>query len=156
MRDPRAGFSLIEVVIVLTIIAVVATFVIPDLSSTSDTKAVKGAANTVATQLAVARTAAIARDRCSTVHLNSSGYLWVTTQSCGGSPIDTLTSQRISTEFGVTATACSGSSCSPGSSLDYTYDPRGIPYTQTPATYVVTRNSAADTVNVAQFGRVTR
>ena len=79
-----------------------------------------------------------------------------TTGTCGGSPIDTLTRKQISTEYGITATACSGSSCSPGSSLDYVYDPRGIPYTQSPATYVVTRNAAADTVNVGQFGRVTR
>jgi prepilin-type N-terminal cleavage/methylation domain-containing protein len=152
----REGFSLIELVIALTIIAVVAMFVVPGLTTNSDAQAVKGAANTVVSQLAVARAAAIARDRCATVHLNGLGSLWVTTQTCGGSPIDTLTRQQIAIEFGVAATACSGSSCAPGSSLDYTYDPRGIPYTQSPAIFVLTRNSAADTVTVGQFGRVTR
>lgn len=156
MVRSRHGFSLIEVVIVLALIAIITTIAVPALSTSSDAKKVKGAGNSVASQLAIARTAAIARDRCATVHLNSSGKLWVTTQTCGGTPIDTLTSRSLVTAYGVTTTACSGSSCSPGSSLDYTFDPRGIPYTQSPATYVLTRNTAADTVNVGQFGRVSR
>lgn len=156
MVRSRAGFSLIEVVIVLVLIAVIATIAVPALSTSSDKKTVKGAANSIASQLAVARTAAIARDRCATVHLNSSGFLWVTTETCGGTPIDTLTSRSLVTAYHVTPTACSGSSCTPGSSLDYTFDPRGIPYGMTAATYVLTRNAAADTIFVGQFGRVTR
>ncbi|HET7023896.1 MAG TPA: GspH/FimT family pseudopilin [Gemmatimonadales bacterium] len=156
MQRSRAGFSLIEVVIVLALIAIIASIAVPALSTSSDKKSVKGASNAVASQLAVARTAAIARDRCATVHLSSTGLLWVTTQACGGTPLDTLTSRSLVTAFKVTATACSGSSCTPGSSLDYTFDPRGIPYATSAATYVLTRNAAADTIFVGQFGRVTR
>ena len=156
MVRPRDGFSLIEVVIALAIVAIVTLIAIPSLSSSSDTKSVKGAANSIAAQLAVARTAAIARDRCATVHLNSSGNLWVTTQTCGGTPIDTLTRRSLVVAYGVTATACSGSSCTPGASLDYVFDPRGIPYGGSAATFILRRNAAADTVNVGQFGMVTR
>lgn len=154
MARTRGGFSLVEVVIALVIIGIVAVFALPSLGSSSDKKSLKGAANAVTAQLAVARSAAIARDRCASVHLNGSGDLWVTTQICGGTPIDTLTRRNLVTAFKVTTTACSGSGCSPGSSLDYAFDPRGIPYTQSPATYILTRNGAADTVAVGQFGRV--
>lgn len=156
MRDSRAGFSLIEVVMVLVLIAIMTAIAIPSLSGSSDAKSVKGAANSVAAELAVARSAAIARDRCATVHLDASANLWVTTQNCGGTPIDTLTRRNLTTAYKVTATACSGSSCSPGSSLDYIFDPRGIPYTTSPSTWIVTRNLSADTVSVGQFGRVSR
>ena len=154
MAETRSGFSLVEVVIALVIVGIVAIFALPSLGTNSDKKSIKGAANSVTAELAVARSAAIARDRCATVHLNSSGDLWVTTQTCGGSPIDTLTRRNLVTAFNVTSTACSGSGCSPGNSLDYAFDPRGIPYTQSPATYILSRNGVADTVTVGQFGRV--
>lgn len=137
----------------IVILAIVAAYAVPALSSGSDAKSARGAANVIEAMLATARTAAITRGRCATVHLNAN-KVWVTTGTCGGSPMDTITSQNLATSFGVLAEACSGSSCYPGDSLDYALDPRGIPYWGTSATWVVVRNDAADTVQVGQFGLI--
>ncbi|MGH7591051.1 MAG: prepilin-type N-terminal cleavage/methylation domain-containing protein, partial [Gemmatimonadales bacterium] len=149
----QAGFSLVEVVIVILIIGIVTAYAVPALSTSSDAKAARGAANVVEAMLATARTAAITRGRCATVHLGGS-RVWITTESCGGTPIDTVTSQDLASAFGVAVRACSGSYCDPADSLDYVLDPRGIPYWGTAATWVAFRNAAYDTVQVGQFGLV--
>lgn len=150
---PRSGFSLVEVIIVLMIIAVVAAYAVPALSTSSDVKSARGAANMVEAMLATARTAAITRGRCATVHLVS-GKVWITTESCGGPPIDTVTAQDLAGTYGVSIQACSGSYCDPGDSFEYVLDPRGIPYWGTAATWVAFRNAASDTVQVGPFGLV--
>lgn len=152
-RAPQRGFSLVEVIIVIAIIAIVAAYAVPALSTSSDAKSARGAADVVEAMLATARTAAIVRGRCATVHLGA-GKVWITTESCGGAPIDTVTTQDVAHAYGVSVQACSGSYCDPGDSLDYTLDPRGIPYWGTTATWVAIRNAASDTVQVGQFGLV--
>ncbi|MFI5234297.1 MAG: Tfp pilus assembly protein FimT/FimU [Gemmatimonadales bacterium] len=152
----RDGFTLVETMLVVVIIGIITIFALPSLNRGSDSKSVKGGMNSIIAELSVAKTAAITRGRCATVHLNSSGSLWVTTALCGGSPIDTLTTRNLSTAYGVTTTACTGSSCTLGTALDYAFDPRGIPYAGNGATYVITKGAAADTVTVGTFGRFTR
>ncbi|MGH7532500.1 MAG: prepilin-type N-terminal cleavage/methylation domain-containing protein, partial [Gemmatimonadales bacterium] len=149
----RSGFSLVEVIIVVAIIAIVAAYAMPALATGSDAKSARGSANVVEAMLATARTAAITRGRCATVHLGAS-KVWITTESCGGAPIDTVTAQDLAGAFGVSVQACSGSYCDPGDSLDYVLDPRGIPYWGTAATWITFRNAASDTVQVGQFGLV--
>ncbi|HSC58190.1 MAG TPA: prepilin-type N-terminal cleavage/methylation domain-containing protein [Gemmatimonadales bacterium] len=152
-RSALRGFSLVEVVIVIAIIAIVTAYAVPALSTSSDAKAARGAANVLESMLSTARAAAITRGRCATMHLNANA-VWITTETCGGTPIDTVTMQDLARAFGVTVQACSGSYCSPGDALDYVLDPRGIPYWGTAATWVAFRNDATDTVQVGQFGLV--
>lgn len=151
----RAGYSLVETVIVLAIFAIVAAYVVPSLSTGTDGKSARGAANVIMTQLSTARTAAIMRGRCATVHLDANS-VWTTTAACGGTPMDTLARQDLAGAFGVIAQGCTGSYCDPGGAVDFIFDPRGVPYWGLPATYVVARNAAADTVRVGQMGVVSR
>jgi prepilin-type N-terminal cleavage/methylation domain-containing protein len=149
----RGGFSLVETVLVLVILAVVAAYVVPSLGASTDTKSVRGAANVINAQLSSARTVAIMRGRCATVHL-AGNVIWTTTATCGAAPIDTVTRQNLATAFGVVAQGCAGTYCDPGNSVDYVFDPRGIPYSGQPGTWVVSRNAAADTVEVGLMGVV--
>lgn len=137
----------------ILIIGVVTAYAVPALSTGSDAKSARGAANVLQTMLSTARTVAITRARCATVHL-ASNRVWITTETCGGTPIDTVTTQDLGRAFGVTAQACAGAYCDPGDALDYSLDPRGIPYSGAAATWVVLRNAAADTLQVGQFGLV--
>ena len=140
---------------VLVIFAIVAAYVVPSLSSSTDTKSARDAANVIMTHLSTARTAAIMRGRCATVHLDAN-RVWTTTATCGGAPIDTISRQDLASAFGVVAQGCSGSYCDPATTLDFTFDPRGVPYWGLPATYVVAKNAAADTVQVGQMGVISQ
>lgn len=137
----------------ILILGIVTAYAVPDLARGSDQKSVRGAANVLQTLLSTARTVAITRGRCATVHL-SSNKTWVTSETCGGSPIDTITTEDLARAYGVTAQACAGAYCDPADALDYALDPRGIPYSGQSATWVVFRNAAADTLQVGQFGLV--
>lgn len=137
----------------ILIIGIVTAYAVPALATGSDAKSVRGAANVLQTMLSTARTVAITRARCATVHL-SANRVWITSETCGGTPIDTITTEDLGKAFGVTAQACAGAYCDPGDALDYALDPRGIPYSGSAATWVVLRNAAADTLQVGQFGLV--
>lgn len=151
----RAGFSLVETVIILVILGLVAAYAVPALSTGTDAKAVKGGANVIAAQLANARTTAILRSRCATVHL-ATNMVWTTTETCGGTPIDTVTRRSLATAYGVVAQGCAGTYCDPGNAVDYQFDPRGIPYSGQPGTWVVSRNAATDTVEVGLMGVISQ
>ena len=139
----------------LTIFAVIIAYAVPALSPSSDQSAVRGAANTVEATLSMARVTAISRGQCATVHL-AGNVLWITTSTCGGSTVDTVTMRNLASAYGVLAQACGGNACDVGDALDYEFDPSGVPYWAGSATYVVLRNAAADTVQVGQLGLISR
>ncbi|MFI5234303.1 MAG: Tfp pilus assembly protein FimT/FimU [Gemmatimonadales bacterium] len=154
-RREIVGFSLVETVIVLALVAVIFAYAVPALSPSSDLSAVQGAARMVEATLSTARVAAISRGRCATAHLSAS-ILWVTTSTCGGSTVDTVTMRDLASAYGVLAQACGGTDCDVGDALDYEFDPSGVPYWAGSAIYVVLRNAAADTVQVGQLGLISR
>lgn len=83
--DARAGFTLVEVLIVVTIVAILATVIVPTLSSTSGAVALEAMARTLAADIRVARQSAVQYNGSFAVTLNSTDNSYQISQVSSGS-----------------------------------------------------------------------
>lgn len=146
----RAGFTFIEILIVMIIIGVVAAIGIPRVRGAVQSQNVRSARAAVATMVAKARAAAVERGCRSSVQLRSTGQAWVTscrkTQIGGGATLDTLGGvDQVAARFSVTMTPSRDS---------IRFDPRGlnVDYTQTIVRF--SSGSSSDSVVINQLGKV--
>ena len=87
----RNGFSLVELLIVISIIGVMAAFAFPKMQQQIIHEGVRGARREVATQLMRARAAAAQRACRATVHMDAStARVWVTACKMAGTGLDTV------------------------------------------------------------------
>jgi Tfp pilus assembly protein FimT len=136
----RRGYSLMQMLVVLTIIALLCGISIPRLSSARDASAVRGAATQVVTALALARSAAVLRaSRVAVVIDPAAATLRVLADA------ETLHVRALRPEFGVTLEATRDS---------VAYGPTGRGYGAANSSIILRRGSAADTVFVSRLGRV--
>lgn len=135
----RSGFSLLEQLVVLVVMAILLTFAGPRTASALDRVAVRNARMQLVSALGSARGSALARGERVTVALDDSiGLVRVLS---GG---DTLLVRSLRTELGV-ALASSRDSV--------TYGASGRGYGAANSTIVLSRGTAAETVFVARLGR---
>lgn len=149
MTSRRAGFTLIELMIVVVIMGAVTLIAFPRIQSTYQASALRGARNRLVTVYAAARAAAVQTNRPVRVHI-SGNSVWVTASprlTVGGSgTADTIGSvQSMYDVFGVTVASTVDS---------LMLDPRGLGLNG--ATLVMTNAHGADTVQITGFGRVVR
>jgi Tfp pilus assembly protein FimT len=138
----RRGYSSVQMLVVLAIIAVLCVISIPRLSDARDRSAVRGAATQVVTAFALARSAAVLRaSRVAVVIDPELATLRVLAES------ETLHVRALRPEFGVTLTATRDS---------VAYGPTGRGYGAANSSIILRRGSAADTVLVSRLGRVRR
>jgi Tfp pilus assembly protein FimT len=136
----RRGYSLIQMLVVLAIVAILCGISIPRLGSARDQSAVRGAATQVATTFALARSAAVLRaSRVAVVIDPASVTLRVLADA------ETLHVRALRPEFGVTLEATRDS---------VAYGPTGRGYGAANSSIILRRGSAADTVFVSRLGRV--
>jgi Tfp pilus assembly protein FimT len=138
----RRGYSLVQMVVVLALIAVLCGVSIPRLSDARDRSAVRGAATQVVTVFAVARSAAVLRaSRVAVVIDPGAATLRVLAEA------ETLHVRALRPEFGVTLEASRDS---------VAYGPTGRGYGAANSSIILRRGSAVDTVFVSRLGRVRR
>jgi Tfp pilus assembly protein FimT len=136
----RRGYSLVQMLVVLAIIAVLCGISIRRLSDARDGSAVRGAATQVATAFALARSAAVLRaSRVAVVIDPNAATLRVLAEA------ETLHVRALHSEFGVTLEATRDS---------VAYGPTGRGYGAANSSIILRRGSAADTVFVSRLGRV--
>jgi prepilin-type N-terminal cleavage/methylation domain-containing protein len=141
-----AGFSLIELLIVVVIIGLVMLFTFPRAGKILDHTNVKGARTAIVNKLNAARTMARTSNRVAVLRLTSNS-LWLELERMNGAATDTIPGGvGLNTTYGVTITG-------PNS---VKFDPRGMWLSGTPETYVVTKNGFSDSVVVNGYGRITR
>lgn len=92
MRWYRAGFTLPEVLITMTIMAVTTGMAVPHIHKTLEREAVRGAKVTLATHIARARGVAASRGCHGVMHVfdGSDSRVWVTSCSLTGAGVDTV------------------------------------------------------------------
>lgn len=120
MRRYRAGFTLPEVLITMTIMTATMGMAILPMQRTLEREAVRGAKLTLATHIARARGVAASRGCRGVMHVveGSDSRVWITSCSLNGAGVDTIgTVDGLSDRYGVSITA----------SLDsITFSPTGL------------------------------
>lgn len=140
----RSGFTVIELVLVLTIAAVCTAIVAPSFQPAIDGAKLRSAKTELASYLTVARASAIRRNAPSQVLISGSSVS--STVSVNGTQTTFRRATDLSLSFGVTFSG------SPPASI--TFDPRGFLTGSSTAKYVLVRGSSKDSVCVTSRGIV--
>ena len=143
----QAGFTVVELLMVVVLIGLVAAIGIPRLRDNMQKQNVRSARSAATTLVAKARAAAVQRG-CATTLQVVSGRVWV--ESCrttGATTTDTLGGiENLAARFNVTVTP---------SQPSLVFTPRGITQGGT-MTIRFTSSSASDSILVNQVGKVVR
>lgn len=149
MAAPRKGFTLIETLLVVTILGMVVLIGFPRMSAAMTSTSVRGARTTLINLLARARTAATQGNRIALVKIEGdNAFVLMRPRSLpGAGDADTLGAvARLGDSYGVTVTATIDS---------VRFDPRGFAAGFGMGTaFVISRNGTADTIWVDGLGRV--
>lgn len=141
-QGPRAAFTLLELLVVVTIIGVITGIAIPRTRYLIDSVAVRGASDDAAAMLELARHTAMARGNRISVDIDSAPARL--TMRAGN---DTLRKRDEKAIHGVRYAA---------TRTPIVYSQLGMGFGVSNLTLVVTRGIAAETVTVSRLGRVRR
>ena len=136
----KRGFNIIELVIVLSVIAILCAIALPRAAGYIDAMEVRGAVTEIDALFSFARHVAIARAVQSTLDIDPArGVIAVRVGA------DTLMKRELETAHGVTLETTRAS---------ITYSQTGMGYGAANLTLIVSRKLAADTIFVSRLGRV--
>ncbi len=145
--DNQSGFTLIEMIITVTVIASLTAMAFPQARETLIKESVRGARRTIVTELARARGAAANRGCRSVFHVvgGANARTWVTSCPLTGAGVDTVGAvQYLADRFNVTL-ATNGDSI--------VFSPNGIGAAPSWTAVAVRRNEAADSLSISPIGR---
>ena len=137
---PRAGTTLLELLVVCTLVALLAAVAAPATRAVVDAVQLRGAMSELAAACAAARQLAILRGQPVTVRVDDArGTVVVAT------PADTVVHRDVGALFGVRLAATRDA---------IVFAPTGLGYGAANLSVVVTRGRLADTLFVSRLGRV--
>lgn len=141
----RQGFSLIELLIVIVLIGVIASFGYPSVRRGLEANRVNGARVAITTMNAKARALAVQRSRTVSLVLDGNTVLLVTKHPVTGA-LDTVDRRDLFTAHGVTVASTRD---------NLQYDARGLGLQNSSTTITVTRPGGyADTVVITSLGGI--
>jgi len=147
MKKSDAGVTLVEMVIVLTLIGIITAISLPKLANSTDVLAIRSARQEVASYISQARALAIQSGRVARFVRNGNSIQLTVTNISGGTSL--IASQNLGSGNGVTLAA------SPSDTI--AFDPRGVLQsgvsTSSPKIRV-SRNGVQDSVCVVGWGKV--
>ncbi len=151
MRTRRAGFTLIEILMVSVLVGIMMTVAIPYLRNSSSKTNVRGAGDTIARLYATARATSIQRGKIAWEVLNgSASTVMVIAKQVSGTGIDTIIKpQNLNKMYSVTFTESTDS---------LVFTPRGIGANLTATTVIITSatQGIVDTVTIYPTGKIVR
>lgn len=149
MRKLKAGFTLIEILLVIVIVGIMMTVAIPYLRTSSTKTAVRGAGDTIARLYATARATSIQRGKISWLVLNhTASTVMVIAKKVSGTGVDTIVRpENLMTRYSVTFT---------NSNDSLVFTPRGVGANLTPTTVIITSSAQGivDTVTIYPTGKI--
>jgi prepilin-type N-terminal cleavage/methylation domain-containing protein len=138
--NPKAGFTIIETTVTLSVIAILSAIVLPKASGFIDAIEVRGAITEAEALFSTARHVAIARGAQTTLEIDAG--LGVMSLRVGR---DTIQLRELEQAHGVVLRT---------TRAFIVYSPTGIGYGAANLTLIIARNLAADTIFVSRLGRV--
>lgn len=136
----RRGFTLLEVVVAVTVAGVLLAIGLPRFGRARDAYGVRGAMEVLSTGFSLARQTALARRAAVAVVLDTAAGV-VRIRTAAGP----IRRSDLSATFGVTVAANRDSAV---------YDPRGFGYGLSNLTVIVRRGKFVDTLTMSRLGRV--
>ncbi len=151
MLARQNGFTLTETLLALVILGTVVLLGFPRMSAGMTSTSVRGARTTLINLLVKARSAAMQSNRITLLKIEGNNAFVLARPRLlpGAGDADTLGAvERLGQSYGVTLTADIDS---------VRFDPRGLGTGfGNSTTFVITRNTVADTIRIDGLGRVTR
>ncbi len=151
MRRDRAGFTLIEILMVIVLVGIMMTVAIPYLRTSSTKTNVRGAADTIARLYSTARATSIQRGKIAWLVLNQTATtVMVVAKQVTGTGVDTIVKpENLNTRYSVTFTDSNDS---------LVFTPRGVGANLTPTTVIITSTAQGivDTVVIYPTGKIQR
>jgi Tfp pilus assembly protein FimT len=142
----NSGFTVVELLWVIVIMGLMGAMGIPRIRGALQKQNVKSARVAGVAYIVKARAAAVQRGCRATVHVRSTGLIWVTVCKTSGPGIDTLGSvDDLKARYGVTVSATRDS---------IQFDPRGLSLGNQSGTVFVSNAVAADSIVINAVGRV--
>lgn len=146
----HSGFTILELLIALTVIGALMVIATPRLRVLMEKEAVRSARRVVTTELARARGAAASRGCPSIIHFTT-GYnarVWITACQVDGPSVDTIgTVRELGQQYKVSVS----------STLDsLTFVPNGIAYSPSWNTLAFARSGQVDSLHVSPLGKAVR
>jgi prepilin-type N-terminal cleavage/methylation domain-containing protein len=145
----RAGFSLIETMVVLVIAGIAMSISLPKFAGMRDRMSVRSAKQQFASYLATARAAAIRQSQSGQFHANNN-TIWSNVNQPNGTNINVSKAVSLMTARRVAVTLGG----SPPSQDSIVFDSRGMGSTGSSRTYVFTRNGIKDSICVSRLGLI--
>jgi prepilin-type N-terminal cleavage/methylation domain-containing protein len=144
----RQGFSMIEILAVLTIVAILATLAFPRISQWGTRNKASRALNLVATDVSFTRMRAIRGGNSATIRFSNTGY---TISVLGtGTAVNVLKTVDLTAEYpNIRITT------SPATAQSLVYDSRGL-FRSGPTHVVVQTGGVRDSITITALGKVDR
>jgi len=136
----RPAFTLLEVIVVLTVTGVLLAMAVPRFAELRDRQAVRAAVDELGGAFQTARAAAIARREMIAVALDTARGV-VEVRSSGA----VIVRRALGSVYGIALVSNRDSAV---------YDPRGLGYGVTNLTAIVRRGAMVDTLTMSRLGRV--
>ncbi len=151
------GFTLVETMVVIVVIAVVLVYGYPKIRATMIKNSLRSARSATLTAIQRAKTVAVTEGRAATVRLDpATGNLWITASPrrsfLAGSPWDTVGSIK-------NLTAAYGTTVLTNGQDTLAFDARGMMTpigSSTPQIIAMTKSSYRDSVMINGYGRITK
>jgi prepilin-type N-terminal cleavage/methylation domain-containing protein len=143
----RLGYTLAEVLIVISIVGIITAIAVPKLAKSKNQAQLTGAVTRFTRAVMTARQAAIQRGKTSYFRHNNSKF-WVIVDTTGSLTDSVIISAAydLSTEYGVSVTA-------PAGATSIQYDPRGVSTQPTKQVFAF-KHSVSNTVDSLCISRL--
>ena len=150
----RSGFTLFELLVVITLIGLVLALSYPKIAKTAKVASLRTARSSMITALNVTKSSAVTSGKCAYTKLTASSVTVFTTPCEGGTQIQIVSNRNFQNDYGVTLTLTKGG----GSALSADsigFDPRGIPLnTSQTSVFTITNTGGSRTVTIGNYGMV--
>jgi prepilin-type N-terminal cleavage/methylation domain-containing protein len=140
------GFTLIEILVVVTLVGALLVVAIPYFRNSSSKQSVRAAMSAIASMHARTKAAAVQRGRSASLVLDQSAGTAVITTTTVAGVADTIGEvEDIAQRFGVSFTTTQS---------PLTFSPRGIGTNSAGTTIIISKSGFADTISVSAAGRL--